>query len=333
MSRPCTLDTFGILMSIGALVALNCGAAETNAPTQATDAFVLEQERIHKDILFEKVFIPPDGVSAYVICMRAKANDIKPAVIVLHGGEAGTADKTQTIPWLWPIELARMGYLVVCTDAWGCGEHPGVRELREMKKTTLWDTLIPRVAVTARDNARVYEYLAARPDVDRARIGLMGVSGGALTALLTATMEDRFAAFVAINGLRDFLSPQWKGKLFWRLRESWDVETMSQELRNSIKSMDPTCHAEKIPQKPVLFVHGSHDQLAPPIFTKELYEKLLPLYRQHPERLAWKDFDVYPLPTHREPDMTELLATHAGHPAIMACAYEWLEKYVKNKGK
>ena len=98
MSRPCTLDTFGILMSIGALVALNCGAAETNAPTQATDAFVLEQERIHKDILFEKVFIPPDGVSAYVICMRAKANDIKPAVIVLHGGEAGTADKTQTIP-------------------------------------------------------------------------------------------------------------------------------------------------------------------------------------------------------------------------------------------
>lgn len=296
------------------------------------DAFAVGQEQLHKDISFDKVFIPPTGIPAYLIQMRAKAEDFKPAIIILHGGEAGAADKTQTIPWLWPVELARMGYLVVCTDAWGCGEHPGVQELLAMKQASWWDALIPRIAVTARDCSHVYDYLAARPDVDGKRIGLMGMSGGAMTTLMAATFEDRFAAFVAINGLCDYLSPLWKDKLFYKLRDGMNLDDAPEQLIQRIKSIDPMYHTEKIATKPLLFVHGRHDRLAPPIFTKGLYEKLVPLYSEAPDRLAWKEFDVYPLPTHREPDITEVLVTHAFHPSIMQCAYDWIEKYVKGQG-
>lgn len=319
-------------------VALTLGLAASGLASQSKgdgsmppnkDTYTREQEKIHQDLAFEKVFIPPRGVPAYVIYMEAKAQDFKPAVIMLHGGEAGAADKTQTIPWLWPIELARMGYVVVCTDAWGCGEHPGVQELRGMQSAGWWEKIIPRIAETARDNTHVYEYLAARPDVDGARIGLMGVSGGAMTTLATAMVEDRFAAYVAVNGACDFFSPLWKEHLFYKMQTGRGIDEASDELRERIKSIDPVYHPEKFAPKPLLFVHGRHDQMAPPIFTKSFHEKLVPFYAETPERLSWRDFDAYPLPTHRKPHLMELAITHGHHPAIALCAYEWLEKYVK----
>ena len=323
-------------------VALTFGPAASGLASQSKgdgsmrphkDTYTMEQEKIHQDLAFEKVFIPPSGIPAYIIYMEAKAKDFKPAVIILHGGEAGAADKTQTIPWLWPIELARMGYVVACTDAWGCGEHPGVQELRTMKRKTKWDALIPRIAITARDCSHVYEYLAARPDVDGARIGLMGVSGGAMTTLAAAAIEDRFAAYVAVNGACDYFSPKWKETLFNKLQGGIDLDKASDELRDRIKSIDPVFHLEEIAPKPLLFVHGRNDQMAPPIFTKGLHEKLVPLYSETPECLSWRDFDVFPLPTHRKPHLMELAITHAHHPAIALCAYNWLEKHVKGNGK
>ncbi len=298
----------------------------------AEDEFTKIQGRIHTDLIFEKVFIPPNGIPAYLVSMKAKFQDTKPAVVLLHGGEAGTADKKQLMGGLWPIELARMGYLVACTDAWGCGEHPGVEEFKNMAKTSLWDTLIPRIMETAIDSGAVYDYLAARPDIDGQRIGLMGISGGAMTAFVAAMRPNRYSAFVAINGLCDFLSPRWEDMLFYQLKGIHDVSAIADADRARIREMDPMYHVEKIAPQPLAMIHGKHDQLAVPSFTRGLHEKLVSLYAAVPAKLSWKAFDAYPLPTHRKPDLTEVLVTHAVTPGMTQYAYDWLEKYVKGAG-
>ena len=222
-----------------------------------------------------------------------------------------------------------MGYLVACTDAWGCGEHPGVEEFKKMAKTSLWDTLIPRIMETAKDSLAVYDYLAVRPDIDERRIGLMGISGGAMTAFAAAMMPNRYSAFVAINGLCDFLSPRWEDMLFYQLKGIHDVSAIADADRAKIQEMDPMYHVEKIAPQPLAMIHGSHDQLAVPAFTKGLHEKLISLYADVPAKLTWKAFDAYPLPTHRKPDLTEVLVTHSVTPGMTQYAYDWLEKYVK----
>ena len=71
-------------------------ANQESAPNAAKDPFIEEVLRISPDLSIEKVFIPPRGVPAYVVMMRAKAQDRKPAVVLLHGSGAGEADKRQT---------------------------------------------------------------------------------------------------------------------------------------------------------------------------------------------------------------------------------------------
>jgi dienelactone hydrolase len=304
--------------------------------TPAKDPFLEEELKISPDLSIEKVVIPPRGIPAYVVMMRAKATDRKPAVVLLHGGEAGESDKRQTFglewPGLhWPQELARMGYCVVCTDGWACGEHPGVAEAQAMQKPSLFDKLIPRLAETAKDSSSVCDYLAARPDVDPGRIALMGISAGAMATFVAAMTEDRFATYVAVNGGCDFLNSAWTKKLFYMLKGIGSIEQIPAEVQERIRSIDPMYHVDKIAPKPLLMVHGQHDQLAVPMFTQGLYEKLVPLYKDHPDRLERKEFDAFPPPTNRSPDITEILLTHVPTPGMTQYVYDWLDKWTKNR--
>ena len=58
------------------------------------------------------------------------------------------------------------------------------------------DTLIQE----SKDIGRSIDYLETRPDIDRNRIGYLGVSMGAALGVIFAAVEDRFKAVVILDG-------------------------------------------------------------------------------------------------------------------------------------
>jgi len=135
-----------------------------------------------------------------------------PAVLWLH---SSTPDKTQIlIPdsngGREPLgeALVREGYVVLSPDAFWHGDRaasgPAGRfennrrdEQESLFKLNLW---LGRTlwGMFVRDDQVALDYLAARPEVDRARIGATGMSMGSTRAWWLAAVDERVAAVVAV---------------------------------------------------------------------------------------------------------------------------------------
>ena len=86
--------------------------------------------------------------------------------------------------------LNRAGYLVLAFDYTGWGESAGPRH-----------RLAPHGRVA--DTSCALSFLAERPEVDAARLGLMGWSYGGATAIWTAAVDARVRAVVSAGGVGD----------------------------------------------------------------------------------------------------------------------------------
>ena len=110
-----------------------------------------------------------------------------PAFLVLHGfgsnKDGGTAMIAAKL-------FAGLGYAALRFDMRGCGESEGERG-RVICLEQVEDT---RAALA---------YLAGRPEIDPARIAVMGHSFGAAVAVYAAGVDARFAACVSTGGWGD----------------------------------------------------------------------------------------------------------------------------------
>ncbi len=97
-----------------------------------------------------------------------------PAIVVIGGSEGGLHDEQARL-------LAEHGYATLALAYFGVDPLP--QKLRTIPVETV---------------SRGIDWLVARPEVDRARIGLLGTSKGGELALLAATREPRIRATVAM---------------------------------------------------------------------------------------------------------------------------------------
>jgi dienelactone hydrolase len=107
-------------------------------------------------------------------------------------------------------ELVRAGYVVFCIDAYCFGERrwQGPAGKREeggqtesaLSKTLLWEgrTLWGMIV---RDDQMALGYLAARPEVDPARIAAMGLSMGSTRTWWLAALDERIKVAVSVSCL------------------------------------------------------------------------------------------------------------------------------------
>jgi cephalosporin-C deacetylase-like acetyl esterase len=114
------------------------------------------------------------------------------------------------------IGLARKGFVVLTFDPLGQGErimYPESRELKpESRPTTEHDIagkpcfLLGITLANYRiwDAMRALDYLESRPEVDKAHLGMVGHSGGGMTTLLTAPLEDRLQAIMSCCAVTSF---------------------------------------------------------------------------------------------------------------------------------
>jgi dipeptidyl aminopeptidase/acylaminoacyl peptidase len=210
----------------------------------------------------ERVEVPsPDGTLPGYLIPSAKRG--KSPVVIFYNG----FDVTKEI--LYAIirdEFANRGIACLAIDTPGTGEPLRLRNVASRP-----DYEVPTSAIV--------DYLETREDIDRERIGLVGISLGGYYAPRGAAFEPRIKACVAWGAIWDY-GKTWRDRWdtrtaktsvpFWQL--PWVMGTDSMEsalVRVRAWSLGDVLQNLK---QPFLIVHGEDDGLVPMEDAKKQFE-------------------------------------------------------------
>ncbi len=98
--------------------------------------------------------------------------------------------------------LTAQGYAALCIEHWMFGERRGRTE-SELFKLMLWRGQV-LWGMMLYDSIRALDYLAARPDVDAARIATLGLSLGSTMAWWVAALDERIKVCIDLCCLTDY---------------------------------------------------------------------------------------------------------------------------------
>ena len=129
-----------------------------------------------------------------------------PALLAVHGHWAGA--KQDPVVQARCIGPAKLGFFVLAVDAFGAGERGVSKELGfyhgEMVAATLFPIGLPLSGLQVYENMRAVDYLLTRPEVDPARIGITGASGGGNQTMYAGAWDDRFKAVVPVCSVGNY---------------------------------------------------------------------------------------------------------------------------------
>jgi dienelactone hydrolase len=172
-------------------------------PLEVKEVGVLKRSgyRIEK-LLFQS---RPDvwvTASAYVPAAAGKV----PAVLAVHGHFAGA--RRDPVTQAYCLGLVKLGFFVLAVDAFGAGERhptpaPGAYH-GALLGAALWPAGHTLLGMQVYDNRRAVDYLLTRPEVDGARLGVTGASGGGNQTMYAAALDERFRAAVPVCSVGNY---------------------------------------------------------------------------------------------------------------------------------
>jgi cephalosporin-C deacetylase-like acetyl esterase len=134
-----------------------------------------------------------------------------PAILNVHGHWAGA--KQDPVVQSRCIAAAKLGFFVLCVDAFGAGERGIGKKLGEyhgeMVAATLLPVGLPLSGLQVYENMRAVDYLLTRPEVDPDRIGITGASGGGNQTMYAGAFDERLRCVVptcSVGNYRAYLS-------------------------------------------------------------------------------------------------------------------------------
>jgi cephalosporin-C deacetylase-like acetyl esterase len=123
-----------------------------------------------------------------------------PAVLAVHGHWAGA--RRDPVVQARCLGLVKLGFFVLAVDAFGAGERytkPALGTYHgALYGSTLWPVGQTLLGMQVYDNRRAVDYLCSRPEVDGARLGITGASGGGNQTMYAGALDDRFRAVVPV---------------------------------------------------------------------------------------------------------------------------------------
>jgi dienelactone hydrolase len=172
--------------------------------------------------------------------------------------------------------LARAGYVSLAIDMPTFGARATVRE-SAAAKALLWHgrSLFGQMLS---EQAAALTYLAARPDVDPARIGAFGISMGCTLGYWLAAMDHRIAAVAHLCCFADFRTLIELG--------NHDLHGIYLTVPGLLSETDAGGIASLIAPRPQLICIGDKDPLTPPAAVTRALSELAPAYADHPGRLS-----------------------------------------------
>jgi dienelactone hydrolase len=230
-------------------------------------------------------------------------------------------------------ELARRGYVVIAIDMFYWGERRLLLEqdpvaYRERPRTmgeeeinafnqrsSQSESLVARSLFTAGvswpgiviwDDIRTLDYLASRPEVDKRRLGCVGLSVGGWRSFLLAALDERVKAAVAVGWMTS-LAAQIKEHIIHTIGFSFYINGL-------YRYFDLPDLAALIAPRAALVINGSQDRLFALDGVKAAFDKIARCYAKAgaAERQRCSLYD----------------APHEFNPAMQAEAWEWIKRWV-----
>ena len=175
---------------------------------------------------------------------------------------------------LGPV-FARAGYVTLCIDMPVFGQRSGVTE-SAAAKALLWygKGLFAQMLC---DHSAALTYLAARPDVDPARIGAFGISMGCTLSYWLAAMDERISAVAHLCCFADLRTMIELGN-----HDGHGVYLIVPGLLNEA---DAGAIGALVAPRPQLICIGEADSLTPPEAVALAWAETSAAYANHPGRL------------------------------------------------
>lgn len=191
-----------------------------------------------------------------------------PAVIVLHILGADFALSRYLAARLADAGVAA---LFVKLPYYGERRPPDLMEPKRFLSTDIErSTLAMRQGIC--DVRRAAVWLATRPEIDRSRIGVAGISLGGIVSSIAAAVDPTLnqAALLLAGG--DLAHVLWTMPEAARYRDLW-VESgrTKQDLEVLTRPFDPLTYAHRLPGKRLLMFAGATDEVIPPPCVKALW--------------------------------------------------------------
>ena len=153
--------------------------------------------RIEK-LVFES--LPATDVPAHLY-LPAGATGKVPAILFVPGHWYADS-KTRPEFQAFAISMAKRGFAVLTYDPFGQGER-GI-SVRDHRRTELLAVGVAQEAIVVFESLCALEILLARPEVDAARVGMTGASGGGFNSWVLPALEPRIAVTVPVVGTAEF---------------------------------------------------------------------------------------------------------------------------------
>ncbi len=229
-----------------------------------------------------------------------------PAIVYVSGHAPGTAGAKAHYQHhgIW---FAKNGFAAFVLDTIEFGEIPGIHH--GVHNLAMWHWLslgYTPAAVEVWNAIRALDYLETRPEVDAARAGITGRSGGGAVSWFAAAADDRFKAAAPVHGTWS-VGPHVAGDT---VRENCDCIYFWNTYQ-----IDLPLVGALIAPRPLMIVNASKDGAFPPAGYDPVHDCLRPVYGWYgaPEKLAAFAQDT----------------GHADTPAYRKAADEWLNRWLR----
>lgn len=220
-----------------------------------------------------------------------------PAVIVLDILQGNQLVARSQAMWLAQHDIAAM---VVYMAYYGPRRPPGSKERLlspDIAKS------VANVTQTVLDCRRASAWLAARPEVDAERLGVLGTSLGSLIGGVVAAAEPRLSRACLLlggGGLVDSYCEHPQAGLV--LKGLWLLGLTREKLKKMIGPVDPLTYAVQLKSKKLLLVAASKDDVVPPQAMTRLWEATAK------PKIVWVDATHVGAAAHLFPMMREVVA-------------------------
>jgi len=187
-----------------------------------------------------------------------------PAALLLHGFSSNKERMTQSVG----RALMDRGVATLALDLPFHGERTRSDEIpyrNPLALVSAWRTAVQEARAAV-------HWLAAQPEIDAARIGVVGYSLGGFLALMTASEEELVRVVtLAVAG---------------------DLPDSTPYLSLVRRAVDPLRAVRKLTGRPLLLVNGRRDRTTRPEQAERLFA-----YAEEPKRLSWYEGGHWPLHT------------------------------------
>ena len=233
---------------------------------------VVSEVNDHTQLRVEFSGIKGDRVPAYLYVPKRKGLERPtqgyPAILLQYG--TGGNKKTNYIVEIGKLFVSR-GFVVLTIDS------PNQGERRTDKSAPGPFGLVgtDQIMHYCGDYSRAVDFLTSRPEVNKERLGYVGISWGAITGITYVAYDPRIKAMGSMVGGGNFLG-MYTDKL---------AEKIAKE---GSKSSDPVCHVARIAPRPLLFINVTKDQLIMKSWAESLHKAA-----GTGSKVVWLDTDHY----------------------------------------